>query len=503
MNRIKRFLKNYKYSIPTALVLIIGIGFLATRGEKPVSAETITATRTTIAQEVSVTGRVVPAQEVALAIQSGGKVSSISVKVGQKVVSGQTLLRVDTSDLQIRLGRQRAALEKAQLALERQNPEATAQDELNKAYEDGFNAITDSFVDIPTIVTELHNVLYDASYSPYLSDSNLRSIGGTARDDKSEVGIRFDRAEDTYEELVKRYQRLTRNSSNEEVVAMLAETHAISKNLSDIVKDMRSLIKYVEDRASDPQPEEIDRDQETFEGYTADLNAHLSAISSVQADIKDAQKGITDQTNDVQSSQIDIRQAELDIQDTLVQISNRTITSPVNGVVTDIQAEVGETISAGNPVISVISSNQYEIEANIPEADMAKVQVGAETEVTLDAYGSDVLFRAKVLSINPAETLLDGVATYKTKFQFIENDERIKSGMTASLIITGERKENVIAVPQRSVISRGLEKFVQVLENNVIVDKTVQTGLRGTDGSIEIVSGISEGDKVVVFSEQK
>lgn len=503
MEKIKRFAKNYKYSIPLALVIILVI-FIATRGgDAQVKSETVTVVKTNVVQEVSVTGRVVPAQEVELAVQSGGKITSISTKVGQKVVAGQTLLRVDTSDLQIRLGRQQASLEKARLALGKQAPGTSAQDALNKSYEDGFNTVTESFVDIPTMVSELHNMFYGAYYSPYLDDQNLRSISETARSNKYSIGVRFDRAEDRYDALLKIYNTFSRNASPQQLDTMLSETYALLKELSDIVKDTQTLVKFVEDRTSAPRPSEIDRDQTTLDSYSADINSHLTAITSIRTEIKDSQKGITDQSSDIQSSRIDIRQAELDVQDTLVQISQRTIKSPTAGTVTDITAEIGETISPGSPVISVISSNQYEIEANLPEADIAKVVVGAEVDVTLDAYGSDVIFKARVTSVNPSETLVDGVATYKTQFQFIDNDDRIKSGMTASLIIKGERKENVIAIPQRSVITRGLEKFVQVLEGEKIVEKTVQTGLRGTDGNIEITSGISEGEKVVVFSEQK
>jgi RND family efflux transporter MFP subunit len=503
MEKIKRFIKNYKYSVPTAIILIIIVLiFLSTRGGNKVKAETIDASRATVSQEVSVTGRVVPSESVDLAIQAGGKVTSIPVKVGNKVTEGQTLLRVDSADLQIRLGKQQAALQKAQLALSKQDPKATAEDTLRKAYEDGFNTLADSYVDIPTIVTELDQILYKSGYSNYLSSTNLRSLSQTAADNRTNIGVRFDRAQDTYEVVNRKYGSFNRNASAQELNSMLSDTHSLLTNLSDIVKDLRNLVKYVKDNTNEPRATEIDRDLTTLDSYISDINTHLAALSAVQATIKDAQKGITDQSSDIESSQIDIRQAQLDIQDTIVQINNRTIKAPANGIVTDVKAKVGETISPGSPIVSIISADQYEIEANIPEADMAKVVVGAETEVTLDAYGSDVIFKARVISVNPAETLVDGVATYKTKFQFVDNDERIKSGMTASLIIKGETKDNVIAIPQRSVITRGQEKLVQILDGEKIVEKKVQTGLRGSDGSIEIVSGIAEGEKVVVFNEQ-
>ena len=251
-------------------------------------------------------------------------------------------------------------------------------------------------------------------------------------------------------------------------------------------------------------PAELPGDQEALDSFTTLSNDHLSDLIAIADEIKNSKEGINDEGKDVESLRIDVRQAELDIEDTQIAINHRTIRSPINGVVTEINAEVGETISQNEPVISLISSSEYEIEANLPEADIAKIKVGALSEVTLDAYGNDVIFAAVVVSVNPAETLLDGVATYKTTFEFLESDSRIKSGMTADIIVKGERKENVLAVPGRSIISRDGIKYVEVQNiDGTIVEKIVKTGLRGSDGNVEITEGLLNGDKVVVFTEKK
>ncbi|HJN62222.1 MAG TPA: hypothetical protein QGH92_01300, partial [Candidatus Parcubacteria bacterium] len=98
--------------------------------------------------------------------------------------------------------------------------------------------------------------------------------------------------------------------------------------------------------------------------------------------------------------------------------------------------------------------------------------------------------------------IVDGVATYKVTFQFIEDDERIKSGMTANIDITSDNRENVIAVPQRSIIRKNGDKFVRILDGNNVKEIKVETGLYGSDGNIEIIRGINEGDKVITFIEE-
>jgi len=149
-----------------------------------------------------------------------------------------------------------------------------------------------------------------------------------------------------------------------------------------------------------------------------------------------------------------------------------------------------------------MSNAQFQIEANIPEADIAKVKPGQTANVTLDAYGPDVLFHASVVSVDPAETIVDGVPTYKTTFQFEGTDARIKSGMTANIDIQGQMHENVLSVPQRAVVNHNGKKYVTIKTGkNTTKEVVVSLGLRGSDGAIEITDGLSVGDEVVVSQQ--
>jgi len=181
-----------------------------------------------------------------------------------------------------------------------------------------------------------------------------------------------------------------------------------------------------------------------------------------------------------------------------------------------MEAKVGEIVypstSASDSIkqlISIMSEGNFEIKADIPEVDIAKVRIGNEARVTLDAYGSDIEFNAKVLAVDPAETVIEGIPTYKVTLQFNEQDERVKSGMTANVDIMTDKRENVITIPQRAVIGKNGDKVVRLLKtvpNPENSDKTiemveeipVEVGIRGSDGQIEVLSGLNEGDKIVV-----
>ncbi|MEK7552279.1 MAG: efflux RND transporter periplasmic adaptor subunit [Patescibacteria group bacterium] len=500
--KIWGFVKKHKIlSIIIAIILLIG-GFVMASGGDELKTEVLEVVPVTVAEEISVTGRVESAEKVELAIESGGKIVAINVIVGQEIIKGQTLLRVNSDDLWVRLARQETELERSKIALNKQETKTNSEDDLKIAYEDGFNIVSETFLDLPSIITDLDDVL---SHNYISRDVTSLRYGNAAKDLRKETTKAYFAAKRQFETMQKLYRTLDRESETEAIGSLIEQTYEVAKDVADVVKKVNNLVDLVENRIIDQDlPEELVEDQETLDGFTDSINTHLSELFEIIDDIKNFKEGITDEDKDIESLKIDVRQAELDIEDTQIAINHRAIRSPINGVVTEVLAEVGETISQNEPVISLISLNEYEIEANLPEADIAKMKVGALADVTLDAYGNDVVFTAIVVSVNPAETLLDGVATYKTTFEFTLPDNRIKSGMTADITVKGEKKENVLAVPGRSVISRDGQKFVQVQNiDGTIAEKIVKTGLRGSDGNVEITEGLAEGDKVIVFTETK
>lgn len=223
--------------------------------------------------------------------------------------------------------------------------------------------------------------------------------------------------------------------------------------------------------------------------------ASAQEIAAQEAAIKQAQANVA-------SQQAQVRQALSAVAAIRAQLDSFSIKAPFNGIVTRQDAKLGEIIGANMPVVSVISGAKFEIEANVPEIDVAKIQAANTAAATLDAYGNDVVFAAAVVSIDPAETIIEGVSTYKVKLQFEQEDERIKSGMTANVTISAAKHDGVLAVPQRAVIEQDGRKTVRLLRGaggkQVVEEVTVKTGLRGSDGNVEILEGLQEGDRVVV-----
>jgi len=193
-----------------------------------------------------------------------------------------------------------------------------------------------------------------------------------------------------------------------------------------------------------------------------------------------------------------LKQAEVALKSVSRKYSDRVIIAPTDGVVVDIHREEGEFSGTGEKVISMIAMGGFEIEVEVPESDIVKVGVGNPCEITLDAFSDNDIFEGNVVATNPTEHIVDGVVYYKAKIIFLKISDRVKPGMTAHVDILTERKENAIIIPSRLVQNKNSHQFVNILlEDGSIVEKTVERGIRGFDGSVEILSGLEVGDLVV------
>ena len=150
---------------------------------------------------------------------------------------------------------------------------------------------------------------------------------------------------------------------------------------------------------------------------------------------------------------------------------------------------------ANQPLVTVLDIGNLEVEANVPEVDIGRVGINNKVGITLDAFSGEI-FVGSVSYIDPAETIVDGVVNFKIAVKFKVKDKRFKSGLTANLRIKTIEKEAVLTLPQFAIIENDAGTFVNRSVGKILVQTPIQTGIRGVDGYVEVVGGLSEGDLV-------
>ncbi|MBU1160679.1 efflux RND transporter periplasmic adaptor subunit [Patescibacteria group bacterium] len=200
-----------------------------------------------------------------------------------------------------------------------------------------------------------------------------------------------------------------------------------------------------------------------------------------------------------------VQEAQTALDSVQNNLNKSVLKAPINGVIAQINFEKAEKIDLTMPVISLIAhsndlqnNEEINIEADISEVDIEKIKLQNKVDVILDAFAGQI-FIGKVVFIEPAETIIDGVVYYKIKIEIITDQFNIKPGMTADVDIYTAEKKNVLTIPQRAIQTKNSKKFVQVLENgNVIRETEIIIGLRGDEGIVEVVSGLKDGDEIVI-----
>lgn len=501
MAKIKAFLKNRRkltYGIVAVILIVIVVLILKKNNN---GVETITIKTGDFINQVSASGKVIPAESVDLSFKNSGRVERIYFSVDQitekrQMVKAGTLIaqisvtdaQKDVHDAEISLASAKLALEKLQLQNSNENMNA----DLQKAYDDGFITVSDTFLDLPSTIDGLDNLLNQEN----LSDNAARNSGNTAQNYRSEAETLYYKAKSAFEKGRTDFRTLDRNSSKADIEKIIGETYDTTKILMDAIKSTKNFVDYLAEdtgRASD-----YATSQTTLYEYSNTINGHLSSLLSIKTSIKNYQDAFSTTNLDTESLLLSIKQKENALQDAKNKLTDYYIVAPFDGIITKIDVKVGEIASSNIPLVTMMSVGTFQIESYVPEVHISKIKLGDEANVTLDAYGADTLFRAQVISIDPAETIKDGVSTYKIKLQFENEDVRIKSGMTASVIITAFDKPNTIVVPGGVIFTKDNKKFVQVKENGKISEREVVTGSESSLNQVEIISGLRDGDVVIL-----
>jgi len=493
------------------VLAIAGVGYYFTRPPAAPNYETTLVKKGNVIQEVSITGKVESDSVVSLAFERGGRVVSEPIPVGAHVRRGDPLVRLDTKELDaLRLQAQaNLDVELANLAQlksgTRSEDIAVSEAQVRSAQ----SAVTDAHASLQDKLASAGTTADDAIFNKtdYLFENprtaNPRSIFPVA--DQQLVA----RIEQEREQLTQALKQLTPSGGDFEADLSLHKTYF--NDVKVYLDDLASAINAV-------TPSSL-FSQTTIDGWKANvsiartnMNTVMSALLSSEQAYRAADAALVIANNQlalkkagatpeaVSAEEAKIRSVSATIANYDAQMTKSVISAPFSGTVTTQNAKLGETVAPNVPVVALMSDGVFKITANIPEVDVAKLTVGDSARVTLDAYGADVLFKATVSSIDPAETVIEGVSTYKATLRFEGRDARIRSGMTANIDISTDKRENVLYVPARSVFNKDGKKYVRVPDGQTLtVDTEVTTGLRGSDGSIEVLSGLSEGQTIVTF----
>jgi HlyD family secretion protein len=247
-----------------------------------------------------------------------------------------------------------------------------------------------------------------------------------------------------------------------------------------------------------------------FDAANAQTTAAQDSVSSAQAQVKVAETVITSAQAQVKEDQAALEQSQADLDHTYIR-------APVNGVVVARNIDVGQTVAASlqAPTLFQIAEDltKMQVDTNVSEADVGRVQVGMPATFTVDAYPGRI-FRGAVSSIRKAPINVQNVITYDAVISVANPDLKLFPGMTANVKILVQQHDDVFKVPNAALryrptvaqpVSNSKRRGSANQQTLWVLDpanhpKAVPVTLGITDGSYTEVSGgdLKQGDRVIV-----
>lgn len=248
----------------------------------------------------------------------------------------------------------------------------------------------------------------------------------------------------------------------------------------------------------------------TLSSVQARYNGAANAVQSATANLDLIKAGATEWQITAQEAAVAQASAAVDMQSAMleqaraaynivaVNLEKYQLTAVFDGIVTERFAKVGEGAAPQQTLLTLMSTNKFELQASIRETDIDKLKVGNSVKVSFDALPNEE-FLGELIFIDPAESIQQGVIYYDVKVILKDennNIDRLKSGMTADLDIVTATKEKVMFLPIGVVSYRGGKAYVQILEENEVKEIKIETGIE-SGSYVELVNTLKPGDKVI------
>jgi HlyD family secretion protein len=537
-------MRNWKKAATAFVVIAIVVSGLAVCGcgkssdesSKSEGSQIVEVSRGTLLTTVSAIGSISMPHHAELTFGSGGTVSEVNVEFGDVVKEGEMLARLDAASLEKAVTQAEASLRTAQINLEKAKEPFSAADiakaeatvesagaSLNKAEDelkDALNPYSEADVaEAEGAVRNARVALDGAQHELVITQKN-----STVEIEETELKVRECREnyqsslekyyglyytdeyldwslakllgadlDDIKLEVVDSWTKLVSAKESLEIAQIRAD-ESLAAAQNSVAKAEDTLLK-AEENLEDIK---AGADAVIVETKESQLATARAALAKAEEDLAEMKAG--PDLQDVELKQIQVDKAQITLDEAKEQLEEAAIVAPFDGTVANVGVSVGDKVTASTSVVLLVDTGEVEIDAAVDEIDVAKVKAGQMVGATLDAIPNAML-RGKVIAVSPIAQMQAGVVTYKVSIE-VQNARgvELREGMTTSVDIVVERKDNVLLVPSRAIRRNVPDRVVDVaIGEGGTEERPVEIGSSDAMRT-EILSGLEEGEKIVVPS---
>lgn len=477
------------------------------------------------------TGILQPLTVVDVKSKAGGEVVQLSVEEGTEVEPGQLIAVIDPRDTKAAFDQVDADLTANLARAEQSRLTAEIESKTRAA------AVLNAEAALETAKLRVSTLEARAAAQPQLTRSNVAQAQAnydvavraldtlqrvTIPQSRAQVKGEYDRAKAELDAAKANYDRKQVLLEKGYVPASEAETArtqyeaAVASNrnakerLDRIDEELRLQVETANHRVAQAQAAlDLAKANQIEVGISKrDLDEAKQAVAQAKANLETAKANLRQveiRKADVRASQSAIVRSRVSRDNAKVQLDSTTVVAPRKGVVTIKYIEQGtiippgtSTFAQGTSIVQIADTTRMYVEVLVDEADVGRVEVDQAVNVTLESARRTPM-RGKVSRVNPAATTASGVTSVKVRVE-VEAEEGVKlmPGLNASCEFIIKERHDVLVVPNPAIQEDGDKKFVEVMVAPETVERRdVQIGAVGNMNT-EILSGVKEGEDVVV-----
>ena len=552
--KARALVKIISLSVAIALLagcVAAGAAYGASEDEAPrlgIAVETSFLQRTTIRNELTYIGQTQPLKTVNIASLLAAEVTSVNFNIGDPVEEGDVLFTVDAQDIQNQMRTLQAAVAQTNVAIDQANYGLQVAIEGNLQ-----QRITE--LQLEQAVRQSYFGAQQADVQLRGSNIQVRGLRDALDDAESDLGQARARRDAAQAGLPAALANLTAAQGSHD-----AARENLAGAVADLIQMEQDLITYgpspgalleiayqarVVERARESVEiarSEVDRLEGVVSGAQSaiiaaegGIRAASGAITSVEAQLDaaaNARRGAgigremaganlgsaieiyyatiaaaeQAQERGIVQAEFGVRSAQAQLESTLAQLhiaqsnlNRASITSPISGVVSARNVEVGQFVSQAVMPFAIVQLDPVIVQVSVAETLINLVYLGQEVDVAIQALGSDQTFTGTVTTISP---VANHASTFPVRIELPNPDGQIRPGMFSQVTFVQAQSANTFVVPRNVVLSDEIGRFVFVVDQDGYARRTtVTTGLE-SGNQIEILSGVTGRDQIVMVGQE-
>lgn len=410
--------------------------------------------QSSIKKELVYAGQVKPNETVDVTSKLSGQVESVKYEVGDYVNAGDILFTLDKKDIQDQIKQLEASLKISNASV------SSAQTGLNQVSDGG---------QIKSSRLSLQNGV----------DSAKKAVDN-AKKSVDSAKAQLDTAKSSLEDTEKKY------NDNKK----LFDAGVIARADFDSIELGYTQAKNAYTQAENAYEQaKIGYDQ-AVDGYnTAKESLDIFDNKTTADNVETAQNGVDTATASRDSVLTQLEIAKSTLNDTAVK-------APISGYITAKNISETNMVSAQSAPYTIVDMSKVKVNVSVSEKVINLISVGKSVDVVIPTIGEEKI-TGTIKTIAPSA---DSTNTYPVEIEIVNSDSAIKAGMFAEIHFVENQSDNAYVVPRNTILENETDKYVYVIENGKAVKKVVETGIDNGE-SIQIISGVNSGDKIVVSGQ--